>query len=102
MYSETNDGYWSGDFLNYLTTARIDALRKVFYGGKRSTDTSSSTILERSVIPQDSHSKEAKAYPVTDMTSGNIRRFRNPPTGLGISLQTQRSHPSQILRCCAY
>ena len=26
-------GAWSGDFLNYVTTARIDALRKVFYAG---------------------------------------------------------------------
>lgn len=47
---------WSGDFLNYLTTARIDALRKVFYGGTRSTDTSSLTVLERTFIPQDGHS----------------------------------------------
>jgi type IV pilus assembly protein PilY1 len=48
-------GSWSGDFLNYVTTARIDAMRKVFYGGKRSTDTSSSTVLERTHIPQDAH-----------------------------------------------
>jgi type IV pilus assembly protein PilY1 len=50
------DSEWSGDFLNYLTTARIDALRKVFYGGYRSTDTGSLTVLERSHIPQDAHS----------------------------------------------
>ena len=31
-----DDGYWSGDFLNYVTTSRMDAIRKVFYGGKRS------------------------------------------------------------------
>lgn len=48
-------GQWSGDFLNYLTTARVDALRKVLYGGSRSTDTTSSTILERAYIPQDGH-----------------------------------------------
>lgn len=47
---------WSGDFLNYLTTSRIDALRKVLYGGYRSTDTTTSTVLERSFIPQDAHS----------------------------------------------
>lgn len=47
---------WSGDFLNYLTTSRVDALRKVLYGGTRSTDTATSTILERSHIPQDAHS----------------------------------------------
>jgi len=49
-------GAWSGDFLNYVTTSRIDALRKVFYGGLRSTDSAGETILERSFIPQDAHS----------------------------------------------
>lgn len=46
-------GDWSGNFLNWVTMSRIDALRKVLYGGKRSTDTAASTILERSYIPQD-------------------------------------------------
>jgi type IV pilus assembly protein PilY1 len=46
---------WSGDFLNYVTTSRIDALRRVFYGGRRSTDTSTVTVLERAFIPQDAH-----------------------------------------------
>jgi len=49
-------GDWSGDFLNYITTARIDALRKVLYGGYRSEDTGTSTVLKRSFIPQDAHS----------------------------------------------
>lgn len=49
-------GNWSGDFLNYVTTSRMDALRKVLYGGSRSTDSTSSTILRRSFIPQDAHS----------------------------------------------
>lgn len=49
-------GNWSGDFLNYVTTSRMDALRKVLYGGFRSTDTTSSTILKRAFIPQDAHS----------------------------------------------
>ena len=47
---------WSGDYLNYLTTGRIDVLRKVFYGGRRSTDTATATVLERTYIPQDAHS----------------------------------------------
>ncbi len=66
---------WSGDFLNYLTTSRMDALRRVLYGGKRSTDTTTSTILERSYIPQDAHSwgKEYTSelidgYKITDYT----------------------------------
>jgi type IV pilus assembly protein PilY1 len=49
-------GEWSGDFLNYLTTARIDALRKVLYGGYRTVDTSGDTVLERTYVPQDAHS----------------------------------------------
>jgi type IV pilus assembly protein PilY1 len=49
-------GQWSGDFLNYLTTTRIDALRRVMYGGMRSTDTATATVLERAYIPQDAHS----------------------------------------------
>lgn len=52
----TSDAYWSGDFLNYVTTSRMDAIRSVLYGGKRSTDTSTQTILERAYIPQDAHS----------------------------------------------
>jgi type IV pilus assembly protein PilY1 len=44
---------WNGNFLNWVTMSRIDVLRKVLYGGKRSTDTTASTILERSYIPQD-------------------------------------------------
>ncbi len=47
---------WSGDFLNYLTTSRMDALRKVLYGGTRSTDTATETVLRRAYIPQDAHS----------------------------------------------
>ena len=39
---------------------RMDAVRKVLYGGKRSSDTaavgSSSVVLERAFIPQDAHS----------------------------------------------
>lgn len=46
---------WSGDFLNYITTSRIDALRRVLYGGKRIVDSNTQTILERSYIPQDAH-----------------------------------------------
>jgi type IV pilus assembly protein PilY1 len=46
-------GRWSGNFLNWLTMSRMDVLRKVLYGGKRSTD-DANTELERAYIPQDS------------------------------------------------
>ena len=45
---------WSGDWLNYVTTSRMDALRRVFYGGKR-IETLTTTVLERAYIPQDAH-----------------------------------------------
>ena len=47
---------WSGDWLNYVTMSRIDAMRKVLYGGLRSTDTATDTVLQRAFIPQDAHS----------------------------------------------
>lgn len=50
------DSHWSGDFLNYLTTARIDAVRKVLYGGQRDIDTSTETRLRRTQLPHDAHS----------------------------------------------
>lgn len=53
---KTCSGNWSGDFLNYLTTSRMDALRKVLYGGYRSNDNTSVTVLERAFVPQDAHS----------------------------------------------
>jgi type IV pilus assembly protein PilY1 len=49
-------GEWSGDFLNYLTMSRMDCLRKVLYGGYRSTDTATETVLQRVYVPQDAHS----------------------------------------------
>ncbi len=48
--------YWSGDFLNYLSMTRMDCLRKVLYGGYRSTDSATETVLERVFVPQDAHS----------------------------------------------
>lgn len=54
---------WSGDFLNYLTTSRMDAMRRVLYGGMRTTseDTATGTVLQGSYIPRDAHSW-GKAY----------------------------------------
>ena len=56
--------YWSGDFLNYLTMTRMDCLRKVLYGGYRSTDTATETVLERVFVPQDGHSWGKEYYSV--------------------------------------
>lgn len=66
---------WSGDFLNYLTTSRMDAMRRVLYGGTRVTDTTSSTVLEGAFIPRDAHSW-GKAYdPSRDIATYDIRQY---------------------------
>ena len=59
-------GQWSGNFLNWATMTRMDAVRKLLYGGKRSTDTGSDTILERAYLPTDAHSW-AKYYNGSDI-----------------------------------
>ena len=80
--SVTSDKYcsgkWSGNFLNWATMTRMDALRKVLYGGLRSPnrsngdgsgltdgDTGSSTVIERTYLPNDAHSF-TKYYDGTD------------------------------------
>ncbi len=81
-YSNSNGGYyapigftadkycdgtkWSGNFLNWVATSRMDSVRKILYGGKRSTDTVNNTILERNFLPMDAHSW-AKFYDGPDL-----------------------------------
>ncbi len=67
-------GKWSGNWLNYVTTSRIDALRKVLYGGYREVDTDSETILRRAYIPQDAHSW-AKEYTSPTVDGYDIRDY---------------------------
>jgi type IV pilus assembly protein PilY1 len=74
-----NTIYWSGDFLNYLTMSRMDALRKVLYGGYRSTDDPAQTILERVFIPQDAHTW-GKEYESEARDGYDIRNYT--PLGL--------------------
>ena len=65
---------WSGDFLNYLTTSRMDAMRRVLYGGTRNVDTATSTVLQGSYIPRDAHSW-GKAYDFT--RDGTVYRIQD-------------------------
>jgi type IV pilus assembly protein PilY1 len=99
-------GQWSGDWLNWVTTTRIDALRKVLYGGKRLIDTGTETVLERSLIPQDAHSwgKEytdftTDGYYITDVaplpapTAGSKHFFANTTLMLTNSWTTNTEPP---------
>jgi type IV pilus assembly protein PilY1 len=97
-------GQWSGNFLNWVTMSRIDVLRKVLYGGKRSTDSTTSTILERSYIPQDAtvwgkdyQSVANDGYNIADYTplalpaTGKRHQFANVTVLNGNSLYTLSS-----------
>lgn len=58
--------HWSGNFLNWVTMSRMDIVRLILYGGKRITDTSTETVLERAYLPTDAHSW-AKYYNGSDI-----------------------------------
>ncbi|WP_066961786.1 pilus assembly protein [Microbulbifer sp. Q7] len=73
--SVAGSGEWSGNFLNWATMTRMDAVRKILYGGYRSTDDeydtsdaakNGETVLERAFLPHDAHSF-AKYYNGTDI-----------------------------------
>ncbi|MFT7558446.1 MAG: type IV pilus assembly protein PilY1 [Flavobacteriales bacterium] len=49
------DDSWSGNFMNWLTTTRIDVVRKVLYGGYRYVQDDDQTILQRALVPSDNH-----------------------------------------------
>ncbi len=60
-------GNWSGNFLNWASMTRMDVVRKVLYGGLRSSDTASETILQRALIPSDTHAF-VKVFTSTDIS----------------------------------
>ncbi|WP_406828936.1 pilus assembly protein [Microbulbifer sp. ARAS458-1] len=73
-YCDSVDGQWSGNFLNWATMTRMDAVRKILYGGYRSTDSSGSTVLERAYLPHDAHSF-AKYYNGADINKLTPKGF---------------------------
>jgi len=77
-YCNTFANAWSGNFLNWATMTRIDLVRKLLYGGKRSTDTSTTTILERDYLPQDGHAF-SKFYAGSDIASLTPYTVASPP-----------------------
>src|SRR5882724_2984531 len=90
-------GRWSGNFLNWATMTRMDALRKVLYGGLRSTDSSSSTYLERAYVPSDNHAW-TKFYSATDLANYTPYDIGTYPQGItmcNVTPQDSSNHPSQ-------
>ncbi|MDD2879028.1 MAG: PilC/PilY family type IV pilus protein [Rhodoferax sp.] len=74
---------WSGNWLNYITTSRIDSLRKVLYGGYREVDSTTQTILRRAYIPQDAHSwaKEYASATVDGYKISDYTTLSSPSSG---------------------
>src|SRR5690606_9996644 len=58
---------------------RVDAVRKILYGGLRQVDTATETVLERALLPNDAHAF-AKYYNGDDL--GSLTPFGTVPTGL--------------------
>ncbi|WP_070990117.1 pilus assembly protein [Halofilum ochraceum] len=83
---------WSGNFLNWISMARIDAVRKILYGGSRSTDESNRTVLERTYLPNDAHSwpryynkpdlPKLSPFALPEATSGFSNSSRNVDTSI--------------------
>lgn len=86
----TTTGQWSGNFLNWVSTTRLDAVRKLLYGGTRSTDSSADTVLERAPLPTDAHSF-AKYYNGADIAQ------LTPFTGLSTTAPTTTSTTSRAV-----
>lgn len=82
----TAQKYWSGNFLNWSTMTRIDTVRKMLYGGRRSTDSTSETVLERANLSKDAHSF-TKFYSGTDIndytpfTTANLTKTTGDNSG---------------------
>ncbi|MGI9281401.1 MAG: pilus assembly protein [Endozoicomonas sp.] len=58
---------WSGNFMNWVAMSRIEILRSILYGGQRSTDTSSQTVLRRAPLSTDLSGAFAKVYSASDI-----------------------------------
>lgn len=102
-YCDTVAGDWSGNFLNWATMTRVDALRKVLYGGLRSPsgtrdaivladgDSTTGTVLERAYLPMDAHAF-AKYYDGTDIA----RLTPYTPTVVRTTSTTSRTIPTTL------
>ena len=77
---------WNGNWLNWAATSRMDALRRVLYGGYRVVDSAvtagspsnSSTVLQAAYIPKDSHVWGKELRPSRD--SYDITQYTRMPT----------------------
>lgn len=84
---------WSGNWLNWVSTTRMDALRRVLYGGFRVADstttdatTKTSTLLQGAYVPNDNHVaghewRFGGTSPSADPDITNFTNLAQPTTG---------------------
>ena len=60
---------WSGNFLNWVTMSRLDILRNILYGGFRSIDTATTTVLQKASSSRNLSASWAKVYAESDVDS---------------------------------
>lgn len=98
----STQSYWSGNFLNWATMTRLDTVRKMLYGGFRSTDSNGSTVLMGSRLVYDAHSfvkyyKEADIRDYTPFTQANLTKTTganaNVYAGLSICVTGNSENP---------
>ena len=65
--------HWLGNFLNYVTTSRIDAIRKILYGGTRLTNTAL-TGENSKFVTYSGTDKNGKAYEATLLKHSRVLR----------------------------
>ena len=93
-------GLWSGNFLNWAGMTRMDAVRKLLYGGLRSTDqtyaaggASAVTVLERAYLPTDAHAF-AKYYNGADID--RLTPFSSPAAPTAVASSSNLTIPSSL------
>lgn len=93
-------GLWSGNFLNWASMTRMDAVRKLLYGGLRSTDqtfaaggVNALTVLERAYLPTDAHAF-AKYYNGADID--RLTPFTAPATPTAVASGSSLTIPSSL------
>lgn len=96
-YCPSGQSLWSGNFLNWVTMSRMDIIRRVLYGGKRVTDSTSETVLERTYVPPDAHSW-VKLYSGTDIAK--LTPFT--ATALSLCSTTSGSEPQMRVASGTY
>ena len=55
-FSYCDGSTWNGNFLNYVTTSRMDAVKKVVMGGERADLNGDQSVIRHTWIPYDAHS----------------------------------------------